>query len=258
VSDSRPETLEHIGKVDFRIYEIRQELAMRALHHDASKLEEPEKSGYDALVGNLAGLEYPSDEYRAALRAAKPTIDHHYLVNDHHPEHHPNGLNDMSLLSIAEMLADWKAASERTKDGSLAKSLPHNKKRFKFSDQLYLVVVNTARELNWITEEEYIIIMSENKSKQATKQVPSIGRAVHYVLPDGPEGDNHRSATIVRVWSGGMVNLQVLLDSGPNGNGNDKGYTSSLVWKTSIHQDEDEKLPNTWHFPEYVAPVPAE
>lgn len=101
------------------------------------------------LTTKLAELAYGSDEYRAALRENKPTIDHHYAVNDHHPEHWPNGIRDMSLLSIVEMLCDWKAASARTKQGSIAASLAHNKERFGIDDQLAAILENTVRELGW-------------------------------------------------------------------------------------------------------------
>lgn len=147
--DSTQDTLEHIGKVRHRIDQIKAQLNLRAAGHDASKLEEPEKSGFDVLTFNLAQLTYGSDEYKAALVEGKPTIEHHYAVNDHHPEHWPNGINDMSLLSIVEMLCDWKAASERTKQGSIAQSLAHNQKRFNISDQLAAILENTVRELGW-------------------------------------------------------------------------------------------------------------
>ena len=149
MADSRKDTLEHIDKVQSRIGTVSLCLAKRALAHDASKLEEPEKSGYDQLVANLADLTYGTDEYRAALAAAKPVIDHHYAHNSHHPEHYPNGIAGMSLLDIIEMLCDWKAASERTKQGSIAQSLAHNKTRFGISDQLASILENTVKELGW-------------------------------------------------------------------------------------------------------------
>lgn len=147
--DSTDDTLAHIRKVQGRLQEICSALTIRAAHHDASKLEEPEKAGFDALTFKLANLTYGTDEYRAALDEGKPTIKHHYAVNDHHPEHWPNGINDMSLLSILEMLCDWKAASERTKQGSIEASLAHNKVRFGIDDQLAQVLENTVRELGW-------------------------------------------------------------------------------------------------------------
>lgn len=147
--DSRPDTLEHIGKVMARIHEFCDQMEARAKAHDASKLEEPEKSGYDQLVTHLANVEYGTDEYRAALAEARPVIEHHYAANTHHPEHWPDGIAGMSLLDIVEMLCDWKAASERTKQGSIHASLAHNKERFGISDQLASILENTVRELGW-------------------------------------------------------------------------------------------------------------
>jgi hypothetical protein len=149
VTGSTQDTLDHINKVQACLRDVRDRLFERALTHDASKLEEPEKSGYDQMVISLADCEYGTDEYRAALQEAKPTIDHHYRENTHHPEHWPNGVNDMSLLDIVEMLCDWKAASERTKQGSIVASLAHNKERFGLSDQLASILENTVKELKW-------------------------------------------------------------------------------------------------------------
>lgn len=147
--DSRTDTEQHIRKVQARIGVIIHELRVRAEQHDASKLEEPEKSGFDVLSEQLGTLVYGSDEYRAALEAGKPTIAHHYAHNSHHPEHYKLGIAGMSLLDIVEMLADWKAASERTRQGSIAQSLAHNRDRFGIDDQLASILENTVRELGW-------------------------------------------------------------------------------------------------------------
>lgn len=58
-------------------------------------------------------------------------------------------VNAMSLLSASEMLADHKAASERTKEGSIEGSVDTNRDRFGYSDQLYNIFRNTVRELRW-------------------------------------------------------------------------------------------------------------
>lgn len=147
--DSTQDTLEHINKVRGYMLQMQYQIMRRGIVHDASKLEEPEKSGYDVLTRRLAELTYGSDEYRAALAEAKPTIDHHYAHNRHHPEHWTYGINSMSLLDIIEMLCDWKAASERTKQGSIAASLTHNKQRFGIDDQLAAILENTVVELGW-------------------------------------------------------------------------------------------------------------
>jgi len=147
--DSTQDTEDHIGKVRARLNYICECLEARAQWHDRSKLQEPEKSGFDVLTLNLKDLVYGSDEYRAALAEARPVIDHHYAANSHHPEHYENGIAGMSMLDVIEMLCDWKAASERTKQGSIAQSLAHNKQRFRIDDQLYSILVNTVKELDW-------------------------------------------------------------------------------------------------------------
>ncbi|MEA2722608.1 MAG: hypothetical protein QOH59_379 [Gemmatimonadales bacterium] len=90
------------------------------------------------------------------------------------------------------------------------------------------------------------------ESTQTGRPLPSIGRQVHYVLPDGPHAGEHRPATIVRVWSGTMVNLQVLSDGSNDG----QGYEHGLVWVTSVDYSDDPR-PRSWHWPEFVAPEPA-
>ena len=147
--DSTKDTIDHIGKVRYRLHVVIKDLEARGLVHDASKLQAPEKPGYDQLQTALKDVVYGTDAYRAALAEAKPVIDHHYAANDHHPEHYPNGVNGMTLMALVEMLADWKAASERTKQGSIAQSLAHNKTRFGISDQLAEILENTVKDLGW-------------------------------------------------------------------------------------------------------------
>jgi hypothetical protein len=150
MTESQLDTLDHIDKVDENLKAVARNLAIRRYEHDASKLEDPELSGFESLRVTLADVAYGTDEYIAALRQGRDTIAHHYAHNRHHPEHWPLGVNSMSLLDIIEMLADWKAAGERTKDGSMAKSLEINFKRFAIDEQLAGILINTARELGWL------------------------------------------------------------------------------------------------------------
>lgn len=149
MNDSTLDTMTHIARVQALLADVCALLTERARVHDDSKLHEPEKSGFDALLGRLANAQYGTDDYRAALAEGKPTIEHHYAANTHHPEHWPNGINDMSLLDVIEMFVDWRAAGERTKAGSMAQSLAVNKERFGISDQLAAIFENTRKELNW-------------------------------------------------------------------------------------------------------------
>ena len=147
--DSTADTKEHIDEVQRNLERFIEELSERGRVHDKSKLLPPEKEVYDELTTGLKGLTYGSDEYLANLEAMKPAIKHHYAENSHHPEHYSNGVDGMSLLDVVEMLADWKAASERHTDGDILRSLEINRERFGLSDQLYNILLNTLRELEW-------------------------------------------------------------------------------------------------------------
>lgn len=146
------ETQEHISAVSSWLGRAQQDLDNRRITHDASKLQEPERSGFQAMTADarLKDLTYGSEEYRAVLREHKPTIQHHYAHNDHHPEFWPNGVKDMSLLSVLEMLCDWKASTSRMKDGDLARSIEVNAERFGYGDEFKTLLTNTARELGMI------------------------------------------------------------------------------------------------------------
>ena len=72
-------------------------------------------------------------------------MDFNRLKRTFHPEHFPNGILDMNLIDIVEMLCDWKAASERQEDGNLLKSIEQNAERFGYDDQLKQIFINTAK-----------------------------------------------------------------------------------------------------------------
>lgn len=149
IYDSEPETLKHIETVRYYLSQMISDLAVRRFRHDESKLDEPEKSGFDEWTPKLKEFTYGSDEYRYALAGMKPFLDHHYEKNDHHPEHFEDGIEGMNLLQLCEMLVDWKAATSRHADGNLSKSLELNTKRFGLSPQLAKILRNTVDYLEW-------------------------------------------------------------------------------------------------------------
>lgn len=147
--DSRPDTQAHIQRVRELMQDIRLQLHIRQIEHDRTKLEEPELALFNEWTPKLRMLTYNSDEYRAALRALKPALDHHYAMHSHHPEHFDNGINGMSLLDLIEMFCDWKAAGERHTNGDFGESLAVNRERFGMSSQLAQIFENTRKELDW-------------------------------------------------------------------------------------------------------------
>lgn len=150
--DSRTDTLLHARRVGALLTELITELMQRAMSHDWSKTQPPEVGVFDEYTPRLAGLTYGTEEYKACLQAMGDGLAHHYAANRHHPEHFPDGVAGMTLIDLAEMLADWKAATERVKDGDLDRSLVINQERFTIDDQLAVILRNTARAMRWVGE----------------------------------------------------------------------------------------------------------
>jgi hypothetical protein len=154
--DSRPETLRHSLRVGELMGQAIRELVTRSVKHDLSKTEPPEVAVFDEYTGELAGCTYGSPQYKANLEAMRPAVEHHYANNRHHPEHFPDGVDGMTLVDLVEMLADWKAATERHNDGSLVRSLKIQKDRFGLSEQLARILENTAARYGWLDVEETV------------------------------------------------------------------------------------------------------
>jgi hypothetical protein len=144
--DSRKDTQEHIMKVGELLTKLQVKLEDRKRLHDHSKLKEPEKAIFDEFTPKLKNCTYGSDEYKGYLGSMKIALDHHYAENRHHPEHFENGIQDMNIVDICEMIADWKAASLRHADGDIMKSIEINQKRFGYSDELKNVLINTVKQ----------------------------------------------------------------------------------------------------------------
>lgn len=123
-------------------------LFKRAFVHDFSKFSKHE-APYFADAKKLNLLKYGSIEYKKCLaETLKPALDHHYKNNSHHPEYHSGGINQMSLLDQIEMLCDWKAATLRTKDGDIKKSIQINKDRFGYSEDTKKKYEQFLRDIN--------------------------------------------------------------------------------------------------------------
>ena len=139
--------MKHIAQVQELLLQVINELSKRAIDHDKSKLEDPEKSTFEIYTPKLKGTTYGSEQYNCFLKEMKPALDHHYEKNSHHPEHYigKGGINGMDLIDLVEMFCDWKAATLRHADGNLKKSIEHNQERFNISDQLTQIFKNTVK-----------------------------------------------------------------------------------------------------------------
>lgn len=61
-----------------------------------------------------------------------------------------NRIASMTLVDIAEMLCDWKAAGERHANGSMQKSFEQQKDRFNIDPQVMTMFENTAVSMGWL------------------------------------------------------------------------------------------------------------
>lgn len=153
VFDSEVDTLRHIKRLNELLNNAAIELIKRSITHDDSKLESIEKPYFDTIPFKLKTIVYGSEEYKASLAKLKPALDNHYKENSHHPEHYKNGIDGMNLFDLIEMYMDWQAAGERHIGGSMEKSIEINKNRFKMSEQLVNIFLNTHNYLNLINNE---------------------------------------------------------------------------------------------------------
>lgn len=142
---ARFKTLRHIETVRNFINLCIRELLYRGEKHDASKLESPEAEIFDAFTEKLRGSTYGSAEYHQFRAEMGTALNHHYANNQHHPEHFKNGIRDMTLIDLIEMICDWKSSSLRHNDGNILNSIEINQPRFRYSDDLKSIFENTAR-----------------------------------------------------------------------------------------------------------------
>lgn len=100
----------HVTEVRLAMLRVRQELERRAEAHDASKWSPEELPGFSRINATARQHPYGSEEYRASIRAEKPTVERHQRLNSHHPEAH-EPLSSMGWLDLVEMVCDWWAAT---------------------------------------------------------------------------------------------------------------------------------------------------
>ena len=140
--DSCADTLTHIQQVRDNIGLFVTEMRARARVHDASKLQEPEKSTLDRVMPLLAGVAYGSPDYEAIVERHRVALDLHYGRNSHHPEHYgSDGVAGMDLFDLVEMVCDWMAAAERRPEDGIR--LDYNVALFGIQPQLASVLANT-------------------------------------------------------------------------------------------------------------------
>jgi hypothetical protein len=128
---------------------IVQDLVSRLVNHDNSKFEDDEFPNLVKMQGEFKKHVFGSPENEELRKRYADTFRAHHRKNRHHPEHHPNGIDDMTLVDLIEMLMDWKAAAIRDGNGgSIEKSITLMSEKYKISPQLVKILENTAKACN--------------------------------------------------------------------------------------------------------------
>lgn len=145
------ETLEHNITVQKNLGKLSSSLEARSTTHDASKLSLDEFEGFVGVKLIARKFPYGSKQYEESLKDNK-AIELHFSRNPHHPEHYPNGMADMSLLDIIEMVCDWKATNEvrlrkQATEISWEDSLGVQRKRFDLTDSQMWLIRLIAKEI---------------------------------------------------------------------------------------------------------------
>lgn len=130
--------------------EIVSELNKRGIVHDISKFKEPEFIAFSSTRERFKKAQYGTDEYKQLCDEVRPALEHHYQNNRHHPEHHTNGVKDMTLVDVLEMLADWKAASVRPPYNELKDTLSFSFERNKIDGKPKELITDILSKLGWI------------------------------------------------------------------------------------------------------------
>jgi len=142
------EISKHIFRVQIYMSKAIKDLMNRLVVHDRTKLCSDEIHGYAKIKKDMDKIEYGSEEYFKNLEILRETLNAHYRMNQHHPEHFTNGIEGMTLIDLLEMTCDWIASSELSKNGNPYRSLEFQQKRFKIDDQLYKIIENTIKTIS--------------------------------------------------------------------------------------------------------------
>lgn len=136
--------IQHIQWVMEGLAACQVALGKRALTHDRSKIVPGmERDIYAQVVPQFASVVFGTPEHKAVGDKLGSAWDHHLRHNRHHPEHHSNGINDMSLIDLLEMVCDWKAAGLRKETGGLENSLKTLQAHHGIEPQLAAILRNT-------------------------------------------------------------------------------------------------------------------
>lgn len=118
-----------------------QELENRIKNHDTSKWSNDEFDAYRRHFHSVSDKEKEDSE-----EDFKKALNHHYMVNDHHPEYWKN--TDMPNIAIAELICDWEAMGRKF-GGNPLEYFEKNKTKLKtkMNEYSYNTIYNALKNI---------------------------------------------------------------------------------------------------------------
>lgn len=137
----------HKESVYNKIIFLAKELISRAKKHDNSKLMSPELD-YLIAMDKEGKQPYGSNEYFKKMEKWKCFFDAHYNNenNKHHPDHFPNGVDDMTIIDLCEFMIDVVSYFDDLDVKDAINTIDKQQERFGFSDQIAFILKNTLIE----------------------------------------------------------------------------------------------------------------
>ena len=142
MNDTESYIRSHIERVRKKLNVLIDVLNKRAILHDKSKLEEPEFSLWKKM-DEEPRYPYGSEEYKDKIKRYSSLFNMHYEKNPHHPEHFPNGIQDMTLVDLIEMLCDWISYKDDIRVTEAIEIVNQQSNRFGYSDEIKNLLINT-------------------------------------------------------------------------------------------------------------------
>ena len=151
----------HIKRVQNKLFKLITALSIRLQEHDESKLEEPEFSLWKKM-DEEPRYPYGSKEYKEKIERYHELFEMHYKKNPHHPEHFQNGISDMTLIDLAEMLCDWISYKDNIRVTEAIEMVEKQSKRFGYSDEIKNMLINTLNTYFAVLGDEKEFNMYQN------------------------------------------------------------------------------------------------
>lgn len=144
------DTILHVGEVAENLEVCASNLRQRGFAHDRTKFKALEFDAFVSTREKFKKANFGTPEYQACIDIIKPAVDSHYANNSHHTGYYQNGIKDMSLLDILEMVCDWKAANRRSPDLDFDESINRCVKKYNISPELEKIIRTTLQQLSWL------------------------------------------------------------------------------------------------------------